>query len=214
MDFGFIMTDFFVSSARLVDEQVYEEVESSLKTGIMKNNQTTLFYRQNRANQRLESTARKMRKGTLIQDSLSGVQSRINDEKVARQQSLIQQREYEASLRALTENGPAGTGMSIAVFEETSQLRKKIANEKDLRRRITITQSSLMDELSELSASASGKPGVSKRLRMVNTAAASGIEASSSGRVSARDSAAPTRGPTRGMEDSEDIGPYSFFAFN
>jgi hypothetical protein len=44
MDFGFIMTDFFVWSARLADERVSEEVESSLNTGIMKNNQTTLFH--------------------------------------------------------------------------------------------------------------------------------------------------------------------------
>ena len=190
-------------SARLVDEQVYEEVESSLKTGIMKNNQTTLFHRQNRANKRLESTARKMRKETLIQESLSGVQSRIDDEKAARQQSLTQQRGYEASLRALTGILAAGTArMSITVFEETSKLRKKIANEKDLRRRITITQSSLMDQLSELSASASGKPGVSKRLRMVNSR---DVEASSSGRVSAAFR-------VHGMD--EDTGPYPFFAFN
>lgn len=51
MDFGFTITDFFVSSTRLVDERVSEEVESSLNTGIMKNNKTTLFHRQNRANQ-------------------------------------------------------------------------------------------------------------------------------------------------------------------
>ena len=51
MDFGFIITDFLVSSARLVDERVSEEVGSSLNTGIMKNNQTTLFHRQDCANQ-------------------------------------------------------------------------------------------------------------------------------------------------------------------
>jgi hypothetical protein len=65
--------------------------------------------------------------------------------------------------------------MSIALFEETSE----IADEKDLRQRITITQNTLMDELSEISASASGKPGVSsnKRVQKVNP------EASSSGKV-------------------------------
>lgn len=204
MDFGFIMTDFFVSSARLVDERVSEEVESSLNTGIMKNNQTTLFHRQNRANQRLVSTAHKTRKETVLQDSLSGIQSRIDIEKAARQQSLLHQREYEAALRALTENGAAGTSrMSIALFEETSQLRKKIANEKDLRRRITITQSSLMDELSEISASASGKPGTTgKKLRKVNPG---DIEASSSGRVSAA---------FHGTTEELEAGLYPFFAFN
>ena len=123
MDFGFIMTDFFVSSARLVDERVSEEVESSLNTGIMKNNQTTLFHRQNRANQRLVSTAHKTHKETVLQDSLSGIQSHINSKKAACQQSLLQQCGYEAALRALTENGVASTScMSIALFEETSEL--------------------------------------------------------------------------------------------
>jgi hypothetical protein len=202
MDFGFIMANFFVSSARLVDERVSDEVESSLNTGIMKNNQTTLFHRQNRANQRLVYTAHKTRKETVLQDSLSGVQSRIDGEKAARQQSLLQQRGYEVTLRALTENGAAGTShMSIALFEETSELRKKIANEKDLRRRITITQSLLTDELSEISASASGKPGATgKRLRKVNSGV---IEASSSGRVSAAF-----------HEMTEEAGLYPFFAFN
>lgn len=196
------MTDFFVWSARLADERVSEKVESSLNTGIMKNNQTTLFHRQNRANQRLVSTAHKTCKETVLQDSLSGIQSRIDVEKAARQQSLLHQREYEAALRALTVNGAAGTSrMSIALFEETSQLRKKIANEKDLHRRITITQSSLMDELSEISASASGKPGATgKRLRRVNPG---DIEASSSGRV-----LAAFHGTT------EEAGLYPFFAFN
>lgn len=202
MDFGFIMANFFVSSARLVDERVSDEVESSLNTGIMKNNQTTLFHRQNRANQRLVYTAHKTRKETVLQDSLSGVQSRIDGEKAARQQSLLQQRGYEVTLRALTENGAAGTShMSIALFEETSELRKKIANEKDLHRRITITQSLLTDELSEISASASGKPGATgKRLRKVNSGV---IEASSSGRVSAAF-----------HEMTEEAGLYPFFAFN
>ena len=100
-----------------------DEVESSLKTGIMKNNQSGLFHRQNRANQRLRSTARKSRQETVLQDSLSAVQSRIVSEKAAHQQSLLQQREYEASLRSLTDNGAAGNSrMSLALFEETSQL--------------------------------------------------------------------------------------------
>ena len=196
------MTDFFVLSACLVDKRVSEEVESSLNTGIMKNNQTTLFQRQNRVNQRLVSTAHKTRKETVLQDSLSGIQSRIDVEKAARQQLLLHQCEYKAALQALTENGVAGTSrISIALFEETSQLRKKITNEKELCRRITITQSSLMDELSEISASASGKPGATgKRLRKVNPG---GIEASSSGRVSVA-----FHGTT------EEAGLYPFFAFN
>ena len=72
--------------------------------------------------------------------------------------------------------------MSVAVFEETSKLRKKIANEKDLRQKITITQNSLMHDLNEISASASGKPGASKRVRKVNPGPGD-IKSSSSGRV-------------------------------
>ena len=82
------MTDFIVSSARRVDEQVAKEVEASLRTGIMKNKQTNLFHQQNRANQRLLSTARKTRKETVFQESLSSLQSRVDNEKAARQESL------------------------------------------------------------------------------------------------------------------------------
>lgn len=73
--------------------------------------------------------------------------------------------------------------MSSTLFEETSQLRKKIDNEKDLRRRSPITRNALADELSEVSASVSGKPtaGVAKKLQVVIPEEA---EASSSGRVS------------------------------
>ena len=114
------MTDFFVSSACLVDKQVSEEVESSLNTGIIKNNQTTLFYRQNCANQQLVSTAHKTCKKTVLQDSLSGIQSRIDIKKAACQQSLLHQCEYEAALRALTENGAAGTSyISTALMWST-----------------------------------------------------------------------------------------------
>jgi len=200
------VTNLFVSSARVVDEQVADEVESSLKTGVMKNNQTGLFHRQNRANQRLVSTARKSRKETVLQDSLSGVQSRIVSEKAAHQQSLLQQREYEASLKLLMDNGASGNSrMSLELFEETSQLRKKIANEQDLRRRLKITQSSLMDELSEISTSASGKPGAgaAKRLRKVNSGY---IEASSSGRVPAAF--------VRGTADSPGLSPFFIFDSN
>lgn len=74
--------------------------------------------------------------------------------------------------------------MSIALFEEHSQLHKKIDYEKDLRRRSTITQTSLTAELSELSASASGKPGgrLAKRLPLAKVISED-IEASSSGKV-------------------------------
>jgi hypothetical protein len=173
-----------LSSARKVDEQVADEVESSLRTGIMKNKQTNLFHQQNRANQRLLSTARKTRKETDLHDSLSSVESRINDEKAARQQSLHRQREFAASLKTLNESGSGNSRMSIALFEEGSQLRKKIDNEKDFRRRSTITQTSLLAELSELSASPSGKPGASATKRLPKVLSEN-IEASSSGRVSA-----------------------------
>ena len=175
---------FHATSARLVDEQVAEEVASSQKNGIMKNKQTSLFHQQNRANQRLMNTARKTRKETIMQDSLASIQSRVNNEKVTRQQSLLRQREYEESLKALTENGGANSRMNLALFEETSQLRKKIDNEKDCRRRSVISRNSLTNKLSEISASASGKPsvGVAKRLLKVIPEE---IEASSSGRVSA-----------------------------
>jgi hypothetical protein len=162
---------------------VAEEAASSQKTGIMKNKQTSLFHQQNRANQRLMTTARKTRKETVMQDSLTSIQTRIDSEKITRQQSLLRQREYEESLKSLTDNGAANSRMSIARFEETSQLRKKIDNEKDLRRRSAITRNSLADELSEISASASGKPtaGVAKKLVVVIPEE---VEASSSGRVS------------------------------
>src|SRR5277367_916625 len=97
-DFECTMTDFIVSSARRVDEQVAKEVEASLRTGIMKNKQTNLFHQQNRANQRLLSTARKTRKETVFQESLSSLQSRVNNEKAARQESLYRQCELAASL--------------------------------------------------------------------------------------------------------------------
>ena len=144
----------------------------------------------------------KMHKETVLQDSLSGIQSHINSKKAACQQSLLQQCGYEAALRALTENGVASTScMSIALFEETSELWKKIANEKDLCWRITITQSSLMDNLNEISASASGKPGATgKRLQKVNPG---DTEASLSGRVSVA---------FCGM--MEEAGLYPFFTFN
>jgi hypothetical protein len=179
-----IATCLMNSSARLVDEQVAKEVASSLRTGIMKNKQTTLFHQQNRANQRLISMARKTHKETTVQDSLSNVQSRIDSEKIIRQQSLFRQREYEASLKALTENGAVNSRMSIALFEETSLLRKKIDDEKNLRRRSTITRSSLADELSEISASASGKLGTGIAKRLPKVVIPEDIEASSSGRVS------------------------------
>ena len=151
--------------------------------------------------------AHKTQKETVLKDSLSGIQSRIDTKKAAHQQSLLQQCEYEAALRALTENGAAGSTswMSIALFEETSQLQKKIANEKDLCWRIAITQSSLTDELSEISASASGKPGATGNLKrpQLGKGNLGEIEASSSGRVSAA---------FCGM--MEDAGLYPFFTFN
>jgi hypothetical protein len=150
----------------------------------MKNKQTNLFHQQNRANQRLLSTARKTRKETVLQDSLSRVQSRINDEKAARQESLHRQREFAASLETLNESGSGNSCMSIALFEEGSQLRKKIDNEKNFRRRSTITQTSLLAELSELSVSPSGKPGASATKRLPKVVSEN-IEASSSGKVSA-----------------------------
>lgn len=171
-----------VSSACKVDEQVAEEVESSLRMGIMKNKQTNLFHQQNRANQRLLSTARKTHKETVLKESLSNVQIRINDEKATCQQSLHRQREFTTSLKTLSESG---SHMSIALFEEGSQLQKKIDYEKDLRRKSTIIQTSLMAELHELSASASGRPGVDVAKRLPKVLISEDIEASSSGRVSA-----------------------------
>ena len=179
------MTDFIVSSARRVDEQVAKEVEASLRTGIMKNKQTNLFHQQNRANQRLLSTARKTRKETVFQESLSSLQSRVDNEKATRQESLHRQCELAASLKTLSGDGSRNSRMSLALFEETSQLRKKIDYEKDLRRRSTITQTSLVGELGELSASASGKPGASGVAKRLPTVTSEDIEASSSARVSA-----------------------------
>jgi hypothetical protein len=202
------LTDFIVSSARVVDEQVAEEVESSLRTGIIKNKQTNLFHQQNRANQRLISTAHKTRKETVMKESLSSVQCHVEDEKTARQQSLLRQREYEASLKALTENGSGKSRMNIALFEETSHLRRKIDNEKDLRRRSTITQSSLTADLSELTASASGNPGssIANLKRISKLTPSEDIEASSSGRVSAAF-------VLRGVTDTLAPGLFSFLAF-
>ena len=179
----FIVTNFIGTSARLVDEQVAKEVASSQKTGIMKNKQTSLFHQQNRANQQLITTACKMHKETVMQDSLTSIQTHINSEKVTRQQSLLRQCKYEESLKSLTDNGAANSRMSIALFKETSQLRKKIDNEKDLWWRSAITWNSLADELSEISASISGKPtaGVAKKSEVVIPEE---VEASSSGRVS------------------------------
>lgn len=138
-----IMT-YRLQSARMVDEQVAEEVKSSLRTGVMKNKQTNLFHQQNRANQWLLSMARKTRKESVLKDSLSSIQSQINNEKAARQQSLHRQQEFAASLKTLRESGTGNSHMSIERFEEGSQLQKKIDDEKDLRRRSNFTQTSLM----------------------------------------------------------------------
>ena len=60
-----------------------------------------------------------------------------------------------------------------------------------------------MDKLSEISASASGKPGATgKKLQKVNPG---DIEASSSGRVSVA---------FHGMTEELEAGLYPFFAFN
>src|SRR5271156_1647300 len=128
------------------------------------------------------TTARKTRKETVMQDSLTSIQTHIDREKVTCQQSLLHQREYEESLKSLTDNGCKLTHEHCTV-EETSQHRKKIDDEKDLRRRSAITWNALADELSEVSASASGKPtaGVAKKLQVVIPEE---VEASSSGRVS------------------------------
>lgn len=69
-----------------------------------------------------------MRKETVLQDSLSSGQSRVNDEKAAldRQQSLHRQREFVASLKTLSESGSRNSRMSITLFEEDSQQQKKI----------------------------------------------------------------------------------------
>jgi hypothetical protein len=135
----FIMTDFVGISTHLVDEQVAEEVASSQQTGIMKNKQMSLFHQQNCANQRLMATARKTHKESIMQDSLTSIQICIDSEKVTCQQSLLHQHKYEESLKSLTDNGGENSHMSMALFEKTSQLQKKINNEKDLRQRSEIT---------------------------------------------------------------------------
>jgi hypothetical protein len=98
--------------------------------------------------------------------------------------------------------------MNIALFKETSHLRRKIDNEKDLRRRSTITQSSLTADLSELTASASGNPGssIANLKRISKLTPSEDIEASSSGRVSAAF-------VLRGVTDTLAPGLFSFLAF-
>ena len=69
-----------------------------------------------------------MRKETVLQDSLSSGQSRVNVEKAALdcQQSLHWQCEFVASLKTLSESGSRNSRMSIMLFEEDSQQQKKI----------------------------------------------------------------------------------------
>jgi hypothetical protein len=73
------------------------------------------------------TTARETCKETVMSDSLTSIKSRFDGEKVTSQQSLLRQPVYKEALKAMTEGGPANSRMSIALFEETSQLRKKIA---------------------------------------------------------------------------------------
>ena len=79
---------------------------------------------------RVLSTAHKTCKESVLEDSVPRVQNCINDKKTTCQQTLHRQCEFGASLKSLNETD--ASHMSIALFEEYSQLQKKIDYEKDL----------------------------------------------------------------------------------
>ena len=144
--------------ARLIDQQVADEVQESLRMGILKNPHTELFYRQARASQRLTSAAKKVQETAEIQATTETIQLRIDAEKESRHFSLLLQRQYEDELKFLT-HSTAGTvngqAMGVDIYNQTSDLWAKIENEKELRRKSNLIQKTLAVEKSTVVSSSS-----------------------------------------------------------
>jgi hypothetical protein len=115
-----------------------------------------------------------------IQATTETIRTRVDAEKESRHVSLLLQRQYEDELKFLT-HSTAGTGqaMDVDLYNQTSDLRAKIENEKELRRKSNLIQKILTAEKSTV-ASSSGAPR-----RQVAKAGKSAYlpEASSCGRV-------------------------------
>jgi hypothetical protein len=121
-----------------------------------------------------------------IQGSTSTLNSRIEEEKEFRHQSLNQQRGYEESLKQLVSDEGLGSRMGIELYDERSMLRDKIANEKEKRRKSQVIQKLLSQEKDEVTASVSGKPtpnNTRTQTRLPFKKRPMVTEASSSGRV-------------------------------
>jgi hypothetical protein len=161
----------------LIDKQVANEIQESLRMGILKNPHTELFHRQNRASQRLTSAAKKVRETAQVQAATETIQLRVDAEKESRHISLLLQRQYEDELKVLTHStlaGGTGQTMNADLYNQTSDLRAKIESEKELRRKSNVIQKTLTAEIASFSPRHQvGKAGKSAHLP----------EASSCGRV-------------------------------
>jgi len=174
-----------IDSARSVDEQAAEEVAACLKNGALSNRHTELFHRQVRGSQRHNAVARKTREVAEILSGTASLNARIEEEKEFRHRSLNQQRNYEETLKQLSGEG-TGSHMSIDLYDKTSTLRGKIADEKEKRRKSNTVQKVLLQEKEEVTASATGKPAASSSRassRLPFKPQPMVPEASSSGRV-------------------------------
>lgn len=143
--------------AQRIDQQVADEIDALLETGVLKNNQTNLFHRQSRAGQRLTSTARKIREKASQEASISHIQDQLSAEKVLQTSSIAKQREYEAEIKILISDGAGNAHMSAQRSEAVNNLRMKIDLEKNARRKSKATSLDLNIELRDVSTSSSGR---------------------------------------------------------
>lgn len=104
------LTPIVQCSAHLIDEQAAEEVAACLTNRALKSRQTELFHRQLRGSQRHNAVARKAHEVVEIQGNTAALNTRIEEEKEFRHQSLNKQRDYEETLKQLS-NESSGVRM-------------------------------------------------------------------------------------------------------
>ena len=138
-----------------------------------------------------------------IQGSTASLNARIEEEKEFRHRSLNEQRGYEGTLKQLSGEG-LGSRMGIELYDKSSMLRGKIADEKEKRRKSHTIQTLLSQKKDEVIASATGKPTANRTrapTRLPFKQRPMLTEASSSGRVLAAGSSERTS-----SGQSEDMG--------
>ena len=149
-----------IDSARSVDEQAAEEVATCLKNGALSNQHTELFHRQVHGSQCHNTVAHKTRKVAEILSGTASLNTCIEEEKEFCHRSLNQQHNYKETLKQLLGKG-TGSHMSIDLYDKTSTLRGKIANEKEKQHKSNTVQKVLLREKEEVTASATRKPAAS-----------------------------------------------------